>query len=91
MDSKHGTPKAGEEKRRRAAGQEQAHTGERRQPDREPSSPGIAEQGEPLALACQALGIDVADVLSYRIYDERVVLIEGPAGRKRIWPRKENG
>jgi hypothetical protein len=91
MDSKHGTPTAGEDGKLRATGQEQVDAKERRQPGLDEGPPEMAEHGEPLALACQALSIDVADVLSFRIYDEMVVVIEGPAGRKRVWPRKESG
>jgi hypothetical protein len=91
VDAKHGTAIAAEVEGPLVAAQAQDVRGEHRQRDLEASSPPTAQQGELLALACQDLGIEVAKVLSYHIYDERVVLIEGPAGRKRAWPRKENG
>jgi len=44
-----------------------------------------------LKSALRALGIVEEDVLSFRIYDDRVVIIEGPGGKKRVWqkPKKE--
>lgn len=39
--------------------------------------------------ACQGLDIKPEEVMSYRIYPDRVVLVVGPVGRKVIWP-KEN-
>jgi hypothetical protein len=38
-----------------------------------------------LARACVALGIENEDVLSSRVYADRVVIVEGPVGYKRIW------
>ncbi|HAL60802.1 MAG TPA: hypothetical protein DCP08_00155 [Chloroflexi bacterium] len=39
--------------------------------------------------ALKALGIQ--EVLAFKIYDDRVVIIEGPGGKKRIWqkPKEE--
>jgi hypothetical protein len=45
-----------------------------------------AEESVPhLVEACHALGIDAKDVLSSRVYGDRVVVIEGPVGYKRVW------
>lgn len=38
-----------------------------------------------LEQALKALGIQ--EVLSFKIYDDRVVIIEGPGGKKRVWQR----
>lgn len=35
--------------------------------------------------ACQALGIAMEDVMSHRVYSDKVVLIEGPVGYKRVY------
>ena len=42
-----------------------------------------------LKQALKALGIQEA--LSFKIYDDRVVIIEGPGGKKRVWqkPKEE--
>jgi len=42
-----------------------------------------------LKQALKALGIQ--EVLSFKIYDDRVVIIEGPGGKKRVWqkPKEE--
>ncbi|MFQ6001551.1 MAG: hypothetical protein ACE5LG_07765 [Anaerolineae bacterium] len=42
-----------------------------------------------LKRALKALGIQ--EVLSFKVYDDRVVVIEGPGGKKRIWqkPKEE--
>ena len=37
--------------------------------------------------ACKALAIKPADVMSYRVYPDKVVIIEGPVGWKRTWER----
>lgn len=57
--------------------------GERR--SRSKSVPGPPE----LKQALKALGIQ--EVLSFKIYDDRVVIIEGPGGKKRVWqkPKEE--
>ena len=31
------------------------------------------------------LGIDWEDVMSYRVHDDRIVIVEGPVGFKRTW------
>ena len=41
-----------------------------------------------LAEALEVLGISEADVMSYRVYEDRVVIIEGPAGYQRVWLRE---
>jgi len=38
--------------------------------------------------ACAALGIDPANVLSFKVYEDKVVIIEGPTGFKRTWTRE---
>ena len=43
-----------------------------------------------LKAALKALAIKPDDVMSYRVYPDKVVLIEGPVGWKRVWPRKES-
>lgn len=40
--------------------------------------------------ACAALGIDAANILSYRVYPDQVVIIEGPTGFKRTWTRGDH-
>ena len=45
---------------------------------------------EPLDAALKALAIEPDNVMSYRVYPDKVVLIEGPVGWKRVWPRKES-
>lgn len=51
------------------------------------------EVSGPLELkeALEALGIDPQNVLSFKIYDDRVAIIEGPGGKKRLWqkPKEE--
>jgi len=37
--------------------------------------------------ACAALGIDAANILSFKVYDDKVVIIEGPTGFKRTWTK----
>jgi len=37
--------------------------------------------------ALEALGIAPQNVLAFKIYDDRVVVIEGPGGKKRVWQR----
>jgi hypothetical protein len=41
--------------------------------------------------ALEALGIAPKNVLAFKVYDDRVVIIEGPGGKKRIWqkPKEE--
>jgi len=40
--------------------------------------------------ACAALGIDAANILSFKVYDDQVVIIEGPTGFKRTWTKGES-
>jgi hypothetical protein len=40
-----------------------------------------------LERACEALGLTPQSVISSHVYEDRVVLIEGPVGRKRVWWR----
>lgn len=46
-----------------------------------------ADEIDEVERACDALGIDVDDVLAYKVYHEpyKVVIIEGPVGYKRVW------
>ncbi len=44
-----------------------------------------------LARALKALGIAKEEVLSFKVYDDRVVVIEGPGGKKRVWQRPSRG
>ena len=39
--------------------------------------------------ACKALAIKPADVMAYRVYPDKVVIIEGPVGWKRVWRPEE--
>ena len=38
-----------------------------------------------LAMALKALGIKRADVMAHKVYGDRVVIIEGPVGYKRVF------
>jgi len=42
----------------------------------------------PMREACKALGIKLTDVMAFKVYDDKVVVIEGPTGWKRVWHRK---
>jgi hypothetical protein len=42
-------------------------------------SPGVLKR------ALADLGIDAEDVMAHRVYPDRVVIIQGPAGFKRVW------
>jgi hypothetical protein len=47
-----------------------------------------AEAGDVASLltrACAALKIEAGDIMSSRVYGDRVVIVEGPVGYKRIW------
>jgi hypothetical protein len=44
-------------------------------------------RSKPLREACKALGIKLKDVMAFTVYDDKVVLIEGPTGWKRTWQR----
>ncbi len=39
--------------------------------------------------ALKALGIRPKNVMAWKVYPDRVVIIEGPVGYKRIWNREE--
>ena len=41
-----------------------------------------------LTMARRALQIEGEEVLSFRVYPDRVVIIEGPVGYKRVWRRR---
>ena len=43
---------------------------------------------KPMREACKALGIKVKDVMAFKVYDDKVVIIEGPTGWKRVWKRE---
>ena len=47
----------------------------------------VLEGDDAFKAALKALAIKPADVMSYRVYPDKVVIIEGPTGWKRIWPR----
>jgi len=73
---------------------ERAHapgTAEGEQAGREPSlEPGplfaeVDRVESQLGKACRALGIAASDVMSYRVYSDRVAIIEGPVGYKRVY------
>lgn len=38
-----------------------------------------------LAMALKGLGIKKADVMAHKVYGDRVVIIEGPVGYKRVY------
>ena len=40
---------------------------------------------EMLKRAMKDLGIDWEDVMSHQVYDDRIVIVEGPVGYKRTW------
>ena len=42
-------------------------------------------RGQVLDRALRALGIRREDVMAFKIYDDRVAVIEGPVGYKRTW------
>ena len=44
---------------------------------------------EPLDAALKALAIEPANVMAYKVYPDKVVIIEGPVGWKRVWRRKD--
>jgi hypothetical protein len=54
-----------------------------------PGASALSETAEDraslLARACRGLRIDAKDILSSRVYSDRVVIIEGPVGYKRVW------
>jgi len=63
--------------------------GERRLQSRRPETPKGRSGPPELKQALKALGIQ--EVLSFKVYDDRVVIIEGPGGKKRVWqkPKEE--
>jgi len=38
--------------------------------------------------ACAALGIHPDDILSFKVYDDKVVIVAGPTGKKLFWTRE---
>ena len=52
-------------------------------------SPSVKEAAEGAVLreACKALGIKSKDVMAFKVYEDKVVIIEGPTGWKRVWER----
>jgi hypothetical protein len=49
---------------------------------------GALRDHDLLGEACQALGVDPDDVMSFRVYPpDTVVLVHGPVGFKYIWTR----
>ena len=69
---------------------------EHQQNHRSPEGPPLTmpffntDQVEPLTLALHALGIDPNHVLDFKVYEDRVVIIEGPVGFKRTWTRRSS-
>lgn len=58
----------------------------------QPKTPKRVTGPPELKQALKALGIAPQNVLSFKIYDDRVVIIEGPGGKKRVWQKpKEEG
>ncbi len=53
-------------------------------------SPSVKEAAEGAVLreACKALGIKSKDVMAWKVYEDKVVIIEGPTGWKRVWKRE---
>ena len=45
------------------------------------------EEADLLRDACDALGVDPEQVISWRVYDQTVVMIVGPVGFKYIWTK----
>ena len=44
-------------------------------------------KGDPVRAAMKALGITRENVMAYKVYPDKVVIIEGPVGWKRTWER----
>lgn len=65
--------------------------GERKLHSKRPKTPKGRTGPPELKQALKALGIAPQKVLSFKIYDDRVVIIEGPGGKKRVWqkPKEE--
>ena len=49
-----------------------------------------SDDDDAMIKACKALAIEPDNVMDYKVYPEKVVIIEGPVGWKRVWPRKES-
>jgi len=49
---------------------------------------GPGSDGGILAEACDALKIEAKNVMAFKIYEDRVVIIEGPVGHKRVYERR---
>jgi hypothetical protein len=47
------------------------------------------EEAQLLAQACRALAVQPTDVMAWKVYPDRVVIVEGPVGYKRTWNREE--
>jgi len=59
-----------------------------------PSRSELAEarvEGDEMAFhaALEGLGIDADSVMASTVYPDRVVIIEGPVGQKRVWMRED--
>jgi hypothetical protein len=48
------------------------------------------EEADLLRDACDALGVDPEQVISWRVYDQTVVMIVGPVGFKYIWTKRSS-
>ena len=55
--------------------------------DAPPGSEKPQEEAGLLRDACDALGVDPGQVISWRVYDQTVVMIVGPVGFKYIWTK----
>ena len=60
----------------------------RRHMESKHSAPSAEKQEESLLTACRGLGIDASKVMSFKVYEDKVVIVEGPVGRKRVWRRQ---
>lgn len=49
---------------------------------------GSQENMEAFFVACKELGVEAKDVMGLKVYDDKVVIIEGPTGWKRVWRRE---
>ncbi len=68
---------------------------EEREPEPDAPEKPCLLSGQPKAdvkalfAALKALGVEDHDIMAWKVYPDRVVIIEGPVGYKRIWPREE--
>ena len=48
-----------------------------------------SDDDDAMIKACRALAIKPANVMAYKVYPDKVVIIEGPVGWKRVWRPEE--